>query len=357
MEGERCKDDEFRSWVTRNREPGWVAGRAAAKEMSPDREHSEAGELLCLGVDGGGTNTRAAILDRQGRVRGEGRADAANFLRVGLTTAVSNIRHAVESACRAAGIEARDLAAACIGLAGVGNSKHRIEMEKALDAALGISRMSIETDARVALAGATNLEPGVVIIAGTGSIAYGVNRHREYARAGGWGPAMGDEGSGYYIGRRALAAVVSAYDHRSQPTSMTESVCRHFGVSTPPELPPVIYESPTKVMHEVAELAKIVAAAARHGDAVARDILHDAAEELARAVVAVVKRLDLGAEVFRVAYVGGVFNAGEMVINPMTADIIKAAPHAFVTAPLSAPVIGAARLALSALLEKELLVR
>lgn len=319
--------------------------------------HSEADELLCLGVDGGGTNTRAAILDRHGRLRGEGRAEAANFLRVGLTTAVANIQAAVVSACRAAGIEAHDIAAACIGLAGVGNSKHRSEMEKALHGALGIRRMSVETDARVALAGATNLEPGVVIIAGTGSIAYGINRHREYARAGGWGPAMGDEGSGYYIGRRALAAVVSAYDHRLEPTSMTEAVCQHFGVSTPPELPPVIYESPTKVMHEVAELAKIVARAARDGDAVARGILTDAAVELARAVVAVIKRLELQDETFRVAYVGGVFDAGEMIIAPMADEITKVAPRASIAPPLSPPVIGAARLALLLLPAKELLVR
>ena len=326
--------------------------------MGPDGLNAEAdSELLCLGVDGGGTNTRAAILDRDGRLRGEGRADAANFLRVGLSTALSNIRIAIDNACRTAGVETHQIAAACFGLAGVGNSKHRREMEHALKTALRIPRMSIETDARVALAGATNLEPGVVIIAGTGSIAYGVNHRREYARAGGWGPAMGDEGSGYYIGRRALAAVVSAYDHRSQPTSMTEDVCRHFGVSTPPELPPVIYESPTKVMREVAELAKIVVRAARDGDAAARIILTEAAVELARAVVAVIERLHLQAEAFRVAYVGGVFEAGEMIIKPMTEAIRVVAPGASIAPPLSPPVIGAARLALALLAEKEQLVR
>ena len=326
--------------------------------MSPDGVNSEAeSELLCLGVDGGGTNTRAAILDREGRLRGEGHADAANFLRVGLSTAVSNIRFAVDNACRAAAIETRQITAACIGLAGVGNAKHRIEMERALQAALGIHPMSIETDARVALAGATNLEPGVVIIAGTGSIAYGVNHRREYARAGGWGPAMGDEGSGYYIGRRALAAVVSAYDHRSQPTSMSDAVCRHFGVSTPPELPPVIYESPTKVMREVAELAKVVVRAAQDGDSVAQSILADAAVELARAVVAVIERLGLQAKSFRVAYVGGVFQAGDLIIKPMTEAIRMVAPRASIASPLSPPVIGAARLALALLAEKEQLVR
>ncbi len=326
--------------------------------MSPDGLNSEAdGELLYLGVDGGGTNTRAALLDRSGRLRGEGRAEAANFLRVGLAAAVSNIKHAVGEACRSAGIEPQQIAAAIIGLAGVGNPKLRREMSDALAATLDIRKITVETDARVALAGATDLQPGVVIIAGTGSIAYGVNQRREYARAGGWGPAMGDEGSGYYIGRRALEAVVSAYDRRSQPTSMTEAVCRHFSVSAPPELPPVIYQSPTKVMREVAALAKIVVETAREGDLAARSILTEAAAELARAVVAVIERLGLQDQTFRVAYVGGVFEAGELIITPMSEAIKIVAPSAFVAPPLNPPVIGAARLALASHIEKEEMVR
>lgn len=326
--------------------------------MSPDGSNADAKPgLLWLGIDGGGTNTRAALVDRGGVVRGEGRSDAANFLRVGLASAVSSIKRATEEACASAGISTQQIAAACIGLAGIGNPKHRRQMYDALENALALHQMTLEIDARVALAGATDLQPGVVIIAGTGSIAYGVNRLREYARAGGWGPAMGDEGSGYYIGRRALEAVVSAYDHRSQPTSMTGPICRHFGVSSPPELPPVIYESPTKVMREVAALAKIVVEAARHGDSAAQSILTEAAMELARAVVAVIERLNLQEQTFRVAYVGGVFEAGDLVITPMSEAVRIVAPRAFIGPPLNSPVIGAARLALTSYVEKEQLVR
>jgi len=312
---------------------------------------------MSLGVDGGGTHTRAALLDRSGAVRGEGSAEAANFLRVGLVPAVGNIVRAVDQACLRAGIERSQIASACIGLAGVGNAKHRRQMHEALEAALGLADMSIETDARVALAGATDLQQGVVIIAGTGSIAYGVNNRREYARAGGWGPAMGDEGSGFYIGRRALEAVVSAYDRRSQPTSMTEAVCRHFGVASPPDLPPVIYESPATVMREIAQLARIVVRAARGGDEVALNILSEAAMELARAGVAVIERLEMQQETFRVAYVGGVFEAGDVVIAPMGEAIKAVAPRAFVAPPLNPPVIGAAKLALASCEQKQQLVR
>lgn len=312
--------------------------------------------LLCLGVDGGGTNTRAALVDRLGRIRGEGRADAANFLRVGLKAAVGNIVSAVDQACQDAGIAKSQIAAASIGLAGVGSPKHRRQMHDALETTLGISQMTIETDARVALAGATDLQPGVVIIAGTGSIAYGVNQRREYARAGGWGPAMGDEGSGHYIGRRALEAVVSAYDHRSQPTSMTQAVCQHFGVTSPPELPLAIYESPTRAMREVASVAKIVVQAAWEGDSAAQSILTEAAMELARAVVAVIERLGMQDETFRVAHVGGVFEAGKILIEPMSEAIKVVAPRAVIAPPLNPPVIGAAKLALASFAPKEQLV-
>ena len=135
-------------------------------------------------------------------------------------------------------------------------------MLAALKEALPISDIALETDARVALAGATGNKAGVVIIAGTGSIACGINSRGRFARAGGWGPTMGDEGSGSYIGRRALESVMMSYDYRGEPTSMTEPILRHFGVASPPELPPVIYDDPDKAMREIAQLLKIAVRAA-----------------------------------------------------------------------------------------------
>lgn len=298
-----------------------------------------------LGIDGGGTNCRAAIIDTAGRLVGEGRTEAANFLRVGLEKAVEHIRQAVELACEQAGIVPGDIAAACIGLAGVSHPDHNRRMLAALREVLPIPEIVLETDARVALAGATGNQPGVVIIAGTGSIACGINARGRFARAGGWGPTMGDEGSGSYIGRRALEAVVMAYDYRGDPTVMMDPVLRHFGVSSPPELPPVIYDSPAEVSGKIAQLAKIVVQAARQRDQVAIDILRDAAIELAKAAVAVIEQLRMENDRFHVAYVGGVFEAGELIINPLREEINRTAPQAIVSAPLESPMIGAARMA------------
>jgi N-acetylglucosamine kinase-like BadF-type ATPase len=300
-----------------------------------------------LGVDGGGTNCRAAIADDEGNVIGEGRAEAANFIRVGLENAIDHIREAVDQACQRAGIEPSRIAAACIGLAGTSHPDHHRQMLAALNEALPIPDITLETDARVALAGATGNKPGVVIIAGTGSIACGINARGRFARAGGWGPTMGDEGSGSYIGRRALEAVVMAYDYRGEPTSMMEPVLRHFGVSSPPELPPVIYDEPDKAMREIAELSKIAVKAAQEGDKVAQEILKDAAIELAIAAIAVIEQLRMERDEFQVAYVGGVFEAGELILAPLREEIERFAPHAKIAPPIDPPVIGAVKMAMA----------
>ncbi|MEO6725951.1 MAG: BadF/BadG/BcrA/BcrD ATPase family protein [Blastocatellia bacterium] len=302
-----------------------------------------------LGVDGGGTNCRAIIANDAGETLGEGQAEAANFLRVGLEKAVSHLKKAVHQACGQAGIEPLQITAACIGLAGVSHPDHNRQMLNALKEVLPIPDILLETDARVALAGATGNSTGVVVIAGTGSIACGINARGRFARSGGWGPILGDEGSGNYIGRRALEAVMMAYDYRGQPTSMMDPVLKHFGVASPPELATVIYDSSAKekgeVQGKIAQLSRIAVNAAQDGDKVAQAIMTDAAEELAKTAVAVIEQLRMQQDAFRVAYVGGVFEAGEMILRPLRDEINRVAPQAEIAPPLDPPVIGAVKMA------------
>lgn len=314
------------------------------------------GSQYWLGVDGGGTNTRAMLfrapdnpdVDLTEYVVGEGRSEAANFHRVGVEAATKSVTTAIILACRQAGITVRQITAACIGLAGVSHPDNHRKMYDAIEDALPALNFTLETDARIALAGATAGKPGIVIIAGTGSIAYGVNKDGEVARAGGWGPTLGDEGSGTYIGRRALEAVMTAYDRRAHDeTALTEKVCRYFNVKTPPELPAVIYNPDTNVMPQIAQLSKLVVETAQEGDATAIEILKDAAHELARAIKAVIAQLHIQDETFRIGYVGGVFGAGELILQPLREDIVTFAPNAMIAAPLYKPVVGAAKMAMA----------
>jgi N-acetylglucosamine kinase-like BadF-type ATPase len=325
--------------------PKTVSSTGFAGELAAPNSQSR----VWLGVDGGGTNCRAVVTNDAVSTLGEGRAEAANFLRVGLEKAISHVKQAAHQACAQAGIEASQITAACIGLAGVSHPDHNRRMLAALKEALPIKEILLETDARVALAGATGNSAGIVIIAGTGSIACGINARGRFARSGGWGPIMGDEGSGSYIGRRALEAVMMAYDYRGEPTAMMEPVLKHFGVASPPELPPVIYETTDEqrraVMTKIAQLSHIAVRAAEQGDPVALNIMRDAAAELAKAAVAVIEQLRMERDTFRLAYVGGVFEAGELILKPLREEIQKVAPNAEIAPPLDPPVIGAVKMA------------
>ncbi|HEX8351835.1 MAG TPA: BadF/BadG/BcrA/BcrD ATPase family protein, partial [Pyrinomonadaceae bacterium] len=185
---------------------------------------------LVLGVDGGGSKTRAVVSDGGGEVLGEGLAGPSNPLRVGVGDAVNAIRDAADRACAEAGVRRVEVVAAEVGLAGVRRADIRERMRAAV-AELGIKTVEVVTDADIALYGATEGKPGLVIIAGTGSVCCGVNARGRRACAGGWGPVVGDEGSGSWIARRALQAVAHATDGRGRKTALVEAACDYFNVA------------------------------------------------------------------------------------------------------------------------------
>lgn len=306
---------------------------------------SEEQPTLYAGVDGGGTKTLAHVTDDAFRVLGEGRAGPSNFLRAGLEPAALAVERALCLACIDAGVRLDEIATVGIGLAGVNHPTHHRTMLNALRRRVSVRPMLLVGDTQAAVAGATDLEPGVVIISGTGSVAYGIDGSGRTAQAGGWGPVMGDEGSGYDISRHALAAVAGSHDGRLPPTSLTPRVCAHFGVATVADLLTVVYDPDRRGRLELSSLSTIVADEARAGDAVARDILARAGRELGATVAAVIRRLDLERSSFRVAYVGGVFNSAELVLDPLRETIAAVAPFAEVAPPLFGPTIGAAKLA------------
>jgi len=301
-------------------------------------------EKLFLGIDGGGTKTHAVITDSSFRVLGEGFSGAGNPLRAGLEEAVLHVEEAVSDACERAGIELEDVDSACAAIAGINHPIHYHTMKDALDDALQIVGLELVTDARAALEGALDGKPGVVVIAGTGSIAMGIDQTGRQARAGGFGPTLSDEGSGYDIARRALQAVVSAFDGRSPKTSLSELICSKLGVASPSDLPGVIYNSDSETV-DIAHLAELVYDAALAGDQVAQEILAAAGRDLGKLAISVIEKLVLGALEFRVACVGSVFRSGEFVLAPLREAVLAAAPRARIGPPLYSPAIGAAKLA------------
>jgi len=306
------------------------------------RRHAPLRDLV-VGVDGGGTRTRAAILDG-GRVLGEGTAGPSNPLRVGIANGAAAIRQAIDKACAAALIHRGDLTAAGIGLAGVRRKDIRARMREVLIEVLGIKNIELMTDGDIALYGATDGGPGIVVISGTGSICCGVNRQGKHVFAGGWGPVAGDEGSGSWIARRALQAVAQASDERGPRTALTAVACEYFQVSTPDDLATAIY-APTITNDRIAGFSKHVIETARAGDAVANSILTEAGRELGKAAATVVRKLKMEQERFQVAFVGGVFAAGELVTEPLRDELERVARKAYIAAPRFSPTVAAGRLA------------
>jgi N-acetylglucosamine kinase-like BadF-type ATPase len=238
-----------------------------------------------LGVDGGGTQVRAVLVDGAGQERGRGGAGSANPAAVGADTALANIRAAVAAAANQAGATL-PVAAACCGLAGVDRpADHALLLPLLRDLA---AEVILENDAELALEGLPD-RSGVCLIAGTGSIALGRDPTGHTARSGGWGHIAGDEGSGYTIGRRALQAILWAVDGRGPATSLEAALMQAWGLADPTELMGRIY--PERGTAVVAEVARLVFAEAAAGDPVARRILAAAAQDLAAMVLAVAARL------------------------------------------------------------------
>lgn len=323
-----------------------------AKEMIPSEQRSPntlpARRLrvqhAVVGVDGGGTKTHAVITDENNRMIGEGFAGPSNPLRIGITNAAAAVREAIDRACEDAQIRRSDLLAAQIGLAGARRLELRARMREALSS-LEIAEIDVVGDADIALYGATDGQPGVVVISGTGSICCGINVSGKEVCAGGWGPLVGDEGGGSWIARLALRAIAKASDGRGPKTSLTKDACSYFHVSTPEDLSTAIY-APSITSERLAGFGRYVIEAAIAKDQVAREIITDAGRELGIAAAAVIRNLKLEQTRFRVAYVGRVFSAaGELVLGPMRKEIEKLAPHAYLSPPQFAPAIAAARMA------------
>jgi N-acetylglucosamine kinase-like BadF-type ATPase len=302
--------------------------------------------VYVLGIDGGGTKTIALSADFQGNVLGRGISGASNYQTVGLDRAIAALKEAsAEAAMAVAGIDRFEVA--CLGLAGVGREADRDILLPAIGR-LGLAdRIILEHDAAIALAGATACQPGVVVLAGTGAMAFGMNNKGETRRAGGWGNILADEGSAYYMGRRSLAAACRAYDGRGPKTALVNKLMEHFGLDNFTDIVREIYKeeaSPQKI----ASLAPLVSQLAEAGDRVAAEILRDAAEELALAARAVIKGLNMEDEEFQVAASGSVFMAGELLLTPFAESVKSTAPYAEVIPPRFEPAMGAVFLALQA---------
>jgi len=312
--------------------------------MGVTQEDAVAERLFYLGVDGGGTSVEAVVSDAGLSVLGRGAGGPSNYQVIGLDRALDSLKEAVTAALGAAGVGIRQVRGAFFGVAGVDCPADAAALRPAVERLLPGVPVEVDNDGIAALAGATGGRPGVVVISGTGSIALGVNADGRRGRSGGWGHILGDEGGGYDIGRRALAAVTRAADGRGPATTLTQVLLGHLGIEDPDALFRRTYIEGLEV-HEIAALAPLVVGAARAGDTVARWLLAAAGRELGLAAVSVMRDLGFARAAFPVALLGGLFAAGSPLVGPLWRVVRRAAPQADLIEPRYPPAVGALILA------------
>ena len=298
--------------------------------------------MVVLAVDTGGSKTKAVVTDESYALLGMGDGGPGNYRVAGEDGARENVESAIRQALDDAGVDPDEPLVGGFGMGSLDTEVDREIITRFLDGIAFLDEVYVENDVVVAYYALTAGEPGVVVVAGTGAMAYGRNAAGEGARSSGWGWLFGDEGSGFDAARSGLQAATKAYDGRGEDTVLVEAAADHFGlVDFESDVFSEVYD---EIGHakDIAPFAEPVVAAAADGDAVAQRIVDDAGEELASAARAVVERLGIDAAP-TVGCVGG-FGTSEPVSAAFESSVAATIPGATFADPVDNPVGGSVAL-------------
>jgi glucosamine kinase len=278
-----------------------------------------------LGFDGGGTKTECVLVDGEGEVLSRALNGPSNPLRAGFPRAYMSLGAAADAVLARKHIRAVDIQGVFAGLGGAGLPRTVKQMTGFFARSFPSASVRVTSDLELSLAAAVGDGPGVVLVAGTGSAAYGRNARGKTARAGGRGPWFSDEGSAFRIGREAVRAVVLAEEHRGPTTALSEKLMIFLDCQNWTGITDRVIRNPDDIFPKVYPL--VVRAAAR-GDAVSVSLLKQAAEELSGLALSVVQQLGMEGEEFPLAKTGGVFGRSAILDPAVDAALATALPHA-----------------------------
>jgi glucosamine kinase len=315
-----------------------------------------------LGIDGGGTKTTCAVGD-ESRLLATATAGPSNIVRVGEAQARESLQQSVRQACVAAGITPAQVAHTCIGGSGAARPEVAAIVRRSLAEILA-TPIDVVGDMQIALEAAFDAGPGVIVIAGTGSIAYGRDSNGKTARAGGWGFAIGDEGSAHWIGRAAISAVLRAADLSSgdllsadtlssalrdgdsvsnplPDSSLAAALCKAWAVTSLADLARAANATPPP------DFAALFPAVTANSDHLATQVLSHAGSELAQVASMVIRRLFAKAQTTAVpvAMIGGVFRYAPLVRQVFYSELCTLRARVEVNPQVVEPVEGALRMA------------
>lgn len=277
-----------------------------------------------LGIDGGGTKTRLLMTDRSGNFIAESEGGPTNLNATGYESVKTVLADIISSVLEKTGATSSDCLSLCMGSAGAGRADEKSKLTEILKNMGFKCRLTVTDDVTTALYGGLDGSPGIMLISGTGSICLGRNPKGEMYRCGGWGHIMGDEGSGYDIGRNVLTAVMRGYDGRAPETAMTSMVLEYLSLKSPEDLIEYVYRSGAG-KKEIAALAKFADLGCDIKDTAAEFILEQSAHELYLAIVTVIDRLQFGPAP-EVCLGGGVLNRSSYLKDNLTALLKRSYP-------------------------------
>jgi N-acetylglucosamine kinase-like BadF-type ATPase len=265
-------------------------------------------------VDGGGTKTTALIADVKGNHIIESESGSSNYKSIGVKSAKENINNAVISVIENLGLRNKHkliFKSTCFGLAGNDSNEDakiykEIIFNDVIEKYLDRNKIIICNDTRIGLAAGSDSKNGVMIICGTGSNCYGINEQGREAKVNGWDYILGDEGSGYAIGIKALRALMRAYDGRGESTLLSKTILENLNIKDISELIKWAY-SYSFSKDRIAAITKTVCKTAEMGDKISKKILKEEADEAIISVKTVVDKLGLADKEFDLVFVGNVF--------------------------------------------------
>ncbi len=294
-----------------------------------------------IGIDGGGTKTDAVLVDHEGAVIGRQNGGSSNYLAIGGEELRKVLLSVIGDLLAKTDVTDSEITHIYMGFAGAGRKEDREAITGLFDNTPFQGRVSVVSDAVIALMGAFAGRPGVILISGTGSICFGVDSRGELIRSGGWGYMLGDEGSGFYIGHEAIIYALKYFDGRGVKTTLKKVIENKFNVSSIDFLVPLIYQNKIDRV-AIADLAPSVFEEAGKGDKVAADIIRAAGLELGKMIKAVIRKMKNGVEQAEIALIGSVFKQKDILVPYIQEELSDLERKIEIIEPIYIPSIGAA---------------
>ena len=302
-------------------------------------------DKFVIGIDGGGTKTDVVIVNQQGSIIGRTKGGSSNYQVLGGAKLKQVILSLLKNVLKGTNVPANKIAHIFMGLAGAGRKSDQQEIVQLFNDSEFNNKITVDSDAIIALVGAFGNQPGIILISGTGSICFGMNTKGKVIRSGGWGYLLGDEGSGYYIGREAILASLKSFDGRGEKTSLCKEIEKKFELKSIDLIIPKIYKNKID-RTTIANLAPLVFNESNNDDEVAKQIIKHAGNELGKLAKAVAQKLNFTDGEIKVALIGSIFKQRKLLLNEITKELYELSWDVEITEPKFAPAIGAAILAL-----------